>query len=132
MSHVTEVWEHTKNLPGTGFQTNKRKYFSQAAQRKAEELVLQDAGDTRAVEGFRKGHPGLLNVGLVTEPVLGAGPGRVLGEYCSLLAVVPLFGSASATSRCQLHLGNSLVLQTKQATAVSSVFPAFPVSAIKS
>lgn len=59
VSHVTKVRGHTMKLPGTGFQTNKRKYFPQAAQREAVELVLQHAGDTRAVEQFRKGHHGL-------------------------------------------------------------------------
>ena len=120
-------------LPGTGFKTNERKCFSQTAHSEAVELVLQDAGDARGVDRFRKGHQGPLNVELMIEPVPRAGPGRVLGEYCSLLAVVSLCGSASATSHCRLHLGNSLLLlQTKKATAVSSVFPAFTVSAIKS
>lgn len=57
----------------------------------------------------------------------------MLGQYCSLLAVVSLCGSASDMSRSRLSLGNNLVLlQTQKARVVSSIFPAFTVSAIKS
>lgn len=120
-------------LPGTRFKTDERKYFSHTAHSEAVELVLRDAGDPRAVDRFSIGHQGLLNVGLMTEPVPRTGPGRVLGQYCSLLAVVSLCGSASAMSRSRLRLGNNLVLlQTQKARAVSSIFPAFTVSAIES
>lgn len=119
-------------LPGTRFKTNERKYFSQTAHREAVELVLQNAGDARGMDRFRKGHQVLLNTGANDRAVPRAGPGRVLGEYCSLLAVVSLCGSVSATSHCQLRLGNSLVLlQTKKATVMSSVFPAFTVKCNK-
>lgn len=71
-------------LPGTRFKTDEGKYFSHTAHSEAVELVLRDAGDARGVDRSSTGHQGLLNVGLMTEP--GTGSGRVLGQYCSLLA----------------------------------------------
>lgn len=120
-------------LSGARCETSQRKHFSQAAHSGAVERMLQDAGHARGVDRFGKGHQRLLNVGLMIEPVLRAGSRMVLGEYRSLLALVSPCGSASATSRCQLRLGDNLVLlQAKKVTAVSSVFPAFTVAAIKS
>lgn len=67
---VRMVWSDTRaqgcgiKLPGAKFKTSERKYFAQTAHSEAVELVLQDAGDTRGVDRFRKGCEGPLNVGL--------------------------------------------------------------------
>lgn len=106
--------------PGTRLATNERKYFSQTAQREAVEVVLQGAGDARGADRLGKGHQGLLNVGLVMEPVLPAGPGRVLGACCSLLAVASvvqhLLGAAVSSGwvialcSCRLRKQHSCLL----------------------
>lgn len=124
--------ENGMKLSGARCETSQRKHFLQAAHSEAVELVLQAAGNARGVDRFRKGHQSLLNVRLMIEPVLWAGSGMVLGEYCALLALLSPCGSASATSCSQLCLGNNFVLlQAKKVTVVSSAFPAFTVTAIK-
>lgn len=77
--------ENGMKLSGAKCETSQRKHFSQAAHSEAVELVLQDAGNARGVDRFRKGHQSLLNVGLMIEPVLRAGSGCCWGSIALCL-----------------------------------------------